>query len=138
MHEYTAWYVRPTYIVGSRFRNFFFILKINAFKILGCHWYQQQQADVEKDTRLACFFKNRGAYGVEDPKTLHWLSNNAMVMPFFAQSNIHSHSVLEQIWVKGSYLDQRLLQHESLYQIGLKSAKIEIHYIHRFFKIWFY
>ena len=52
------------------------------------------------------------------------------------------HSVLEQIWIKGSYLDQRLPQHESLYPIGLKSARIEIphigfHYID-FSKIDFY
>ena len=44
------------------------------------------------------------------------------------------HSVLEQIQIKGSYLDQRLSQHESLYPIGLKPARIEIphggsHYI---------
>ena len=44
------------------------------------------------------------------------------------------HSVLEQIYIKGSYLDQTLSQHESLYPIGLKSARIEIlhggsHYI---------
>ena len=44
------------------------------------------------------------------------------------------HSVLEQIYIKGSYLDQILSQHESLYPIGLKSARIEIlhggsHYI---------
>ena len=36
------------------------------------------------------------------------------------------HSVLEQIWIKGSSLDQRLPQHESLYPIGLKLARIEI------------
>jgi hypothetical protein len=30
---------------------------------------------------------------------------------------------------KGLYLDQRLPQHESLYPIGLKSAKIEIPHI---------
>ena len=52
------------------------------------------------------------------------------------------HSVLEQIWIKGSYLDQRLSQHESFYPIGLKSARIEIphggsHYID-FSKIDFY
>ena len=44
------------------------------------------------------------------------------------------HSVLEQIWIKGSYLDQRLPQYESLYPIGLNLARIEIphggsHYI---------
>ena len=39
------------------------------------------------------------------------------------------HSVLEQIWIKGSYLDQRLPQHESLYPIGLKLARIEIPHI---------
>ena len=39
------------------------------------------------------------------------------------------HSVLEQIWIKGSYIDQRLLQHESLYPIGLKSARIKVPYI---------
>ena len=37
-----------------------------------------------------------------------------------------THSVLEHIWIKGSYLDQRLPQYESLYSIGLKSARIEI------------
>ena len=36
------------------------------------------------------------------------------------------HSVLEQIWIKGPYLDQRLPQHESLYPIGLKLSRIEI------------
>ena len=35
-------------------------------------------------------------------------------------------SVLEQIKIKGPYLDQRLPHHESLYPIGLKSARIEI------------
>ena len=39
------------------------------------------------------------------------------------------HSVLEQIWIKGSSLDQRLPQHESLYPIGLKLARIEIPHI---------
>ena len=44
------------------------------------------------------------------------------------------HSVLEQIWMKGSYLDQRLPHHESLSPIGLKSVRIDIphgvsHYI---------
>ena len=34
------------------------------------------------------------------------------------------HSVLEQIWIKGSYLDQRLPQHESLYPIELKSSTL--------------
>ena len=36
------------------------------------------------------------------------------------------HSVLEQIQIKDPYLDQRLPQDESLYPIGLKSARIEI------------
>ena len=36
------------------------------------------------------------------------------------------HSVLSwQIWVKGSYLDQKVPQHESLYPKGLKPARIE-------------
>ena len=39
---------------------------------------------------------------------------------------LDSHSVLEKIQVKNSYLDQRLSLHESLYPIGLKSATIEI------------
>ena len=39
------------------------------------------------------------------------------------------HSVLEQIEIKYSYLEQRLPQHESLYLIGLKSARIEIPHI---------
>ena len=47
------------------------------------------------------------------------------------------HSVLEQIWIKGSSLDQRLPQHESLYPIGLKLARIEIlHSGFDFFKMW--
>ena len=59
-------------------------------------------------------------------------------LSYFFASELHS--VLEQIWIKDSYLDQRLLQHESLYPIGLKSARIKIphigsHYI--FFKNWF-
>ena len=37
---------------------------------------------------------------------------------------LFNHSVLEQIQIKGSYPDQRLSQHESLYPIGLKSARI--------------
>ena len=37
---------------------------------------------------------------------------------------IKEHSVLEQIWIKGSYLEQRLSEPESLYFIGLKSATI--------------
>ena len=41
------------------------------------------------------------------------------------QTRFNSYSVLEQIWIKGSYPDQRLSQHESLYPIGLKSAGIE-------------
>ena len=50
------------------------------------------------------------------------------------QNTLLTHSVLEQIQIKGSYLDQRPPQHESLYPIGLKSARIEIpqggsHYI---------
>ena len=36
------------------------------------------------------------------------------------------HSVLGQIQIKGPYLDQRLPLHESLYPIGLISARIEI------------
>ena len=40
-----------------------------------------------------------------------------------------SHSVLEHIWIKSPYPDPRLLQHESLYPIGLKSARIEIPHI---------
>ena len=39
---------------------------------------------------------------------------------------VQQHSVLEKIWIKGSYLDQRLSQHENLYPIGLKSATIEM------------
>ena len=39
------------------------------------------------------------------------------------------HSVLEQIWTKSPYPDQRLPQHESLHPIGLKSARIEIPHI---------
>ena len=46
--------------------------------------------------------------------------------------------VLEQIWLKGSSLDQRLLQHESLNPIGLRSEGIEIPHkwvpLHIFFK----
>ena len=45
------------------------------------------------------------------------------------ESSWNFYSVLEQIWIEGSYLDQRLPQHESLYHIGLKSARIEIPYI---------
>ena len=37
-------------------------------------------------------------------KTENWIS-----------SAVHLHSVLEQIWIKGPYLDKRLPQHESLY-----------------------
>ena len=40
-----------------------------------------------------------------------------------------THSVLEQLQIKGSCLDQRLSQHERLYPIGLKSARIEIPHI---------
>ena len=36
-----------------------------------------------------------------------------------------THSVLEQIQIKDPYLDQRLPLHESLYPIGLISARIE-------------
>ena len=39
---------------------------------------------------------------------------------------VPKHSVLEQIWIKGFYLDQSLSQHESLYPIGLKPARIEM------------
>jgi hypothetical protein len=44
------------------------------------------------------------------------------------------HSVLEQIQIKGPYLDQSLPLHESLYPIGLKLPRIKIphggfHYI---------
>ena len=39
------------------------------------------------------------------------------------------HSVLEQIWIKRSYPDQRLWQHGSLYPISLESARIEIPHI---------
>ena len=39
------------------------------------------------------------------------------------------HSVLEQIYTKDPYPDQRLPQHESQYPIGLKSASIEITHI---------
>ena len=34
-------------------------------------------------------------------------------------------SALEQIQIKGPYLDQRLPQYENLYPVGLKSARIE-------------
>ena len=37
---------------------------------------------------------------------------------------------------KGSYLDQILPQHESLYPIGLKSARIEILHSGNFFTKW--
>ena len=39
---------------------------------------------------------------------------------------IFLYSVLEQISIKSPYPDQRLPQHESLYHIGLISARIEI------------
>ena len=39
------------------------------------------------------------------------------------------HSVLEQICIKGTYLYQRVPPHESLYPIGLLSARIEILHI---------
>ena len=55
--------------------------------------------------------------------TLDWTSPHNLVKRFL------KHSVLEQIWIKCSYLDQRLPQHESLYPIGLKSARIEIPHI---------
>ena len=42
---------------------------------------------------------------------------------------VRNHSVLEQIWIKSPYPDQRLPRHESLYPIGLKSARIEIPHI---------
>ena len=42
------------------------------------------------------------------------------MFPFF----VIDYSVLEQIKIKGPYLDQRLPQHESLYLLGL-SAKIK-------------
>ena len=44
-----------------------------------------------------------------------------------------SHSVLEYIWIKGSYPDQILPQHESLYPIDLISARIKILHIGNFF-----
>ena len=43
------------------------------------------------------------------------------------------HSVLEQICIKGTYLYQRVPPHESLYPIGLLSARIEILHIGTFF-----
>ena len=42
------------------------------------------------------------------------------------------HSVLEQFWIKCSYLDQILPHYESLYRIGLKKAKNKILYIGNF------
>ena len=44
-------------------------------------------------------------------------------------SPIAHHSVLVKIWIIGSYPDQRLPQHDTLYPIGLKSARIEIPHI---------
>ena len=44
------------------------------------------------------------------------------MFPFF----VIDYSVLEQIKIKGPYLDQRLPLYESLYPIGLISARIEI------------
>ena len=44
-----------------------------------------------------------------------------------------SHSVLEYIWIKGSYPDQILPQHVSLLSIGLKLAVIKILHIGNFF-----
>ena len=41
---------------------------------------------------------------------------------------IGDHTVLEYIQIKGSYLDQRLPQYESLFPIGLNSARINIPY----------
>ena len=49
------------------------------------------------------------------------------------QTSLTKHSVLEQIWIKGSYLDQRLPQHESLYPIGLILARIKIPHVGKFF-----
>ena len=43
------------------------------------------------------------------------------------------HSVLEYIWIKGSYPDQILPQHVSLYPVGLISARIKILHIGNFF-----
>ena len=54
------------------------------------------------------------------------LSRAFFIFFTFCQALEEFISVLEQIWIKDSYLDQRLLQHESLYPIGLKSARIEI------------
>ena len=56
------------------------------------------------------------------------LTKLALVQQRFL-THFHSHSVLEQIQIKGSYPEQRLPQHESLYPIGLKSARIEIPHI---------
>ena len=46
----------------------------------------------------------------------------------FSLHNVH-HSVLAYLKKNGSDLNQRLPQHESLYPIGLKSARIEIPHI---------
>ena len=58
-----------------------------------------------------------------DASSADW-STNINVM-----EEILSWCILEQIWIKGPYLDQKLPQHESLYPIGLKSARIEIPHI---------
>ena len=47
------------------------------------------------------------------------LTKLALVQQRFL-THFHSHSVLEQIQIKGSYPEQRLPQHESLYPIGYK------------------
>ena len=52
-----------------------------------------------------------------------------------ANFSLVKHSVLEHIQIKGSYPDQILTQHESLYPIGLLSARIKIRQIGNFFTI---
>ena len=61
--------------------------------------------------------------------TAAWLSGLITSIAMQMQpttSVVAFHSVQVQIWIKGSYLDQRLSQHESFYPIGPKSARIEI------------
>ena len=47
--------------------------------------------------------------------------DNKLAMSSVFAKLLLQHSVLEYIWIKGSYPDQILPQHESLYPIGLKS-----------------
>ena len=110
----------------------FITQKLKSKRCLSFHWWQVFLGNERKYFTHILILRNKNIFSCENPEVTRIMEPRIatiLVHNLNYFKNICTHSVLGQIWIKDSYLHQRLPQHEILYPIGLKSARIDIPHV---------